>query len=179
MGKSSNTESREGDDLKAKTENLWKTYEAINELVRFADTKATAILAVNGVIAGFYFSNIGTLQAILLQKPTTLAPLLMVAGFLLISSGFSAYCIVPRLKVNKSKCLVLFCDIADFSSADEYEKAIQNEMTDDKVEKYLVDQIWATSKIATTKYSAVTTSIIIFVALLFASIAFMLAASWC
>jgi len=135
-------------------------------------------LAVNGVIAGFYFSNIGTLQTILQQKPIAIVPLLMAAGFILISSGFSAYCITPRLKMNNSKCLIFFCDVADFPSADAYEKAIENEMTDEKIEKHLADQIWANSKIATKKYNAVTISIIIFVALVFTSIAFMLAASW-
>lgn len=164
--------------MKTKIESLWKTYEAINELIRFADTKATAILAVNGVIAGFFFSNIGTLQTILLQKPAALTPLLMVSGFLLISSGFSAYCIIPRLKMNKSKCLIFFCDIANFPSAEAYQKAIGDEMDDKRIEQHLADQIWANSKIATRKYNAVTVSILIFVALVFASIVFMLTASW-
>ena len=156
---------------------MWKTYEAIQELIRFADTKATAVLAINGVIAGFYFSNIGTLQAVLLQKPASLALLLMVSGFLLISSGFSAYCIIPRLVNSESKCLILFCDIAKFRSYTDYEKAVQEELGEDEFEKELAHQVWANSKIATRKYEAVTVSIIILVALLFASLAFMLVAS--
>lgn len=172
------SEPRKGKNVKAKIESMWKTYEAINELIRFADTKATAILAVNGVIAGFFFSNIGALQTILQQKPAALAPLLMVSGFLLISSGFCAYCIIPRLKMSKSKCLILFCDIADFPSAEDYQKGIGNEMDDEKIEKHLADQIWVNSKIATRKYDAVTVAIILFVALLFASIAFMLTTYW-
>lgn len=103
----------------------------------------------------------------------------MAMGFILISSGFSAYCIVPRLKMNNSKCLIFFCDVANFESAEAYEKAIENEMIDEKVEKHLADQIWANSKIATKKYNAVTASIILFVALIFAGVALMLVASWC
>lgn len=80
--------------------------------------------------------------------------------------------------MNNSKCLIFFCDVANFESAEAYEKAIENEMLDEKVGKHLADQIWANSKIATKKYNAVTVSIIIFVALVFASVAFMLVASW-
>jgi hypothetical protein len=164
--------------LKPKTENLWKTYEAINEFIRFADTKATTILAVNGVIAGFYFSNIGAIQTILQQRPIALVPLLTSTGFILISSGFSAYCIIPRLRMNKSNCLIFFCDIANYKTADAYKEAIENEMSDKEIEKHLTDQIWANSKIANRKYYAVTISIIIFVALVVSSILFMLVASW-
>jgi hypothetical protein len=164
--------------MKGKADNLWKTYVAINELIRFADTKATTILAVNGVIAGFYFSNISSIQQILQQKRVALVPLLTAAGFILISSGFSACCIVPRLKMNKSRCLILFCDIAKFESAEAYEKAVEEEMTDGKVEKDLSDQIWANSRIAAKKYDAVTVSVIVFVAVVLASMAFILMASW-
>jgi hypothetical protein len=102
----------------------------------------------------------------------------MSTGFILISSGFSAYCIVPRLKMSKSNCLIFFCDIADYSTADAYKKAIENEMSDEEIEKHLVDQIWANSKIATKKYYAVTVSIIVFVALVISSVLFMLVASF-
>lgn len=163
--------------MKTRTENLWKTYDAINEFIRFADTKATTILAVNGVIAGLYFSNIGAIQTILQQRPIALVPLLISTGFILISSGFSAYCIIPRLKMNKSNCLIFFCDIANYKTADAYKEASENEMSDKEIEKHLTDQIWANSKIAHKKYYAVTISIIIFVALIVSSILFMLVAS--
>lgn len=163
---------------KLRTENLWKTYEAINELIRFADTKATAIMAIDGVIAGFFFSNIGTIQTILKVKAIALIPLLMAAGFILLSLGFSAYCVIPRLKMNKSKCLIFFGDISEYRSAEAYRKAIENEMSGDKIEGHLIDQIWANSKIAKRKYTAITTSVIIFVALIIASLAFMFLASW-
>lgn len=162
---------------KLRTEDLWKTYEAINELIRFADTKATAIMAIDGVIAGFFFSNIGTIQTILKVKPIALIPLLMAAGFILLSLGFSAYCVIPRLKMNKSKCLIFFGDISEYQSAEAYRKAIENEMSGDKIEGHLIDQIWTNSKIAERKYAAITTSVIIFVALIIASLAFMFLAS--
>lgn len=80
--------------------------------------------------------------------------------------------------MSKSNCLIFFCDIADYSTADAYKKAIENEMSDEEIEKHLVDQIWANSKIATKKYYAVTVSIIVFVALVISSVLFMLVASF-
>jgi hypothetical protein len=80
--------------------------------------------------------------------------------------------------MNKSNCLVFFCDIANYASAKDYEKAIENEMSNSKIDKQLTDQIWVNSKIATKKYYLVTVSIIIFVALVVSSVLFILVASW-
>jgi len=162
-----------------KTENLWKTYEAINQFIRFADTKATAILAVNGVIAGFYFSNTGTVQTILEQKPLAFIPLAVAMTSIVISVVFCAYCIIPRLKMNKSNCLIFFFDIAkNYPTARDYEKAIKEEISDEKIEKYLADQIWVNSKIAVKKYLAVDLSTILFVVTVIASIVFVFMAFW-
>jgi hypothetical protein len=165
--------------MNTKTENLWKTLETINELIRFSDTKATAILAMNGVVAGFYFSNTSTIQTAIKQQPIAFMPLIVAVGLILVSSVFSAYCIIPRLKMNKSNCLIFFCDIANtYESANAYAAAIKDEMTDGKIETHITDQIWATSKIAVKKYSATGYSIVFFVLAVFASIAFMLFALW-
>lgn len=165
--------------IMTKTENLWKTYEAINGLIRFADTKATAILAVSGVIAGFYFSNIGAVQTVLEQKPIAFIPLATAMTFIIISVVSSAYCIIPRLKMNKSNCLIFFCDIAkNYLTASDYEKAFKEEMSDERIEKDLADQIWANSKIAVKKYDAVNFSIVFFVVTVIASIIFVFMAFW-
>ena len=97
---------------------------------------------------------------------------------MLVSSIVAAYCIVPRLKMNKSKCLIFFCDIANYPTAEAYGKAVESEMTEEKIETQLIDQIWANSKIAVKKYYAVTVSIIMFVALLISSILFIIFSSW-
>lgn len=90
--------------LTTKTENLWKTYETINELIKFADTKATAILAVSGVIAGFYFSNVSSIQTVLERSPIAIIPLTTAMGFILISAVFAMHCMIPRLGTKKN-CL--------------------------------------------------------------------------
>jgi hypothetical protein len=160
-----------------KTENLWKTYEAINGLIRFADTKATAILAINGVLAGFYFSNISSIQTILEQSSIAFIPLVAAMGFVLISAGFAAYCMIPRLG-TKNDCLIFFCDIIrTYKNATDYEKAIK-EATSDRIETDLARQIWTNSDIASKKYCSVWYSVFFFVAALFASIAFAVVVLW-
>jgi hypothetical protein len=158
--------------LNSETENLWKTYDAIQELIRFADTKATAILAISGVIAGFYFSNIAAIQNIIQQKSISIIPLAIATILLLFTSALSAYCIAPRLKMNKNHCLIFFCDIANYKSANEYEKALSDKMKDEQIKKQLTDQVWANSKIATKKYRVVNTTVLLFVASIVSSILF-------
>jgi len=160
-----------------KTENLWKTYEAINGLIRFADAKATAILALNGVIAGFYFSNIGSIQTVLEQRSIAVIPLVVALGFVLISAGLAAHCLIPRLGTKKD-CLIFFCDITrTYKNATDYEKAIKK-ATSDRIETDLAHQIWINSGIASKKYGSVWYSIFFFVATLFASIAFAVVVIW-
>ena len=161
-----------------KIENLQHTYDSIQELIRFADTKATAILATNGVIAGFFFANIATVQTLLHDKPIFIPFLIPPIIFLLASSIVAAYCVAPRLKQNKSKCLIFFCDIANYSSADDYSKALAGQMTEEKLEAQLIDQVWANSRVAVKKYNAVTTSTISFVLLLISSLLFIIAVVW-
>jgi hypothetical protein len=158
-------------------EHLRKTYETINEFIRFADTKAVAIMATDGVIAGLFFSNISTLQPLLSQNYLSFALFIASVVFMLLSAGAAAYCIFPRLKRNNNECLIFFGDIAKFKTAENYSKAVTKELTDEKIESQLIDQIWANSKIATSKYCAVKVSISCFVALLFSSCLFILAVS--
>jgi len=157
--------------LTTKSENLWKTYQAISELIRLADTKAIAILAVNGVIAGLYSSNISSIQTILERSPIAVLPLVIAMGFVLISAGFAMFCVIPRLGTKKNS-LIFFGDITDnYKSATEYEKDVKK-ATGDKIKTDLAHQIWINSDIASKKYCYVWYSIFFFVAALFASIAF-------
>lgn len=156
-----------------KHENLWNTYNALNEWIRFSDTKATALLAINGVITGFYFSNIAQLKSILSDKPITCFPLLMIVVFIFLSSLFSMFCIIPRLKINKKDSLIFFYDIAKkYSNVEEYQKAVEESLIGGNFKKELSSQIWANSKVSTKKYDWVTFSICFFVATIFFSLVF-------
>lgn len=154
-------------------ENLWNTYNTLNEWVRFSDTKATALLAINGVITGFYFSNITELKSILTEKPIVCFPLLMVVIFIFLSTLFSMFCIVPRLKISRKDSLIFFSDIAkNYSNAEDYGKAIEKSLTGGNFNKEISPQIWANSKVATKKYNWVTYSVCFFVVTVFFSLFF-------
>lgn len=163
--------------MTTKAENLWNTHKAISELIRFADTKAIAILAVNGVVAGFYSSNISLVQTVLEQHSIACIPLVSAMVFILLSTISAAYCVIPRLGTKKGS-LTFFRDIAgNYKSATDYENAIQK-ATSGRFRTDLAHQIWAISKVASTKYCAVSFSISFFAATLFAGIAFAVAVLW-
>ena len=55
------------------TEFLWKTYDTINDWIRFSDTKAVAIVATYGIAIGFISSNLTELKQILNKSPAILS----------------------------------------------------------------------------------------------------------
>lgn len=159
--------------MKKQIEQLWKVYDTTNEWIRFSDTKATAILAMNGIIAGFYFSNMTKLQNMLAIRHILIIPLVVGVCTILFSTICSALCMVPRLKIVKDDSLIFFSDIAKgYSTVDSYEKAIKKTLTDDGVKTEITHQIWANSKVAHEKYNWITYSVYFFAATVFASLAF-------
>lgn len=159
-------------------ENLWKIYETINEWIRFSDTKATAILAINGVITGFYFSNIAELRSIIAQQLIAFIALDLVVSTIVISTLCSTFCIVPRLKIGKKSSLIFFFDIAkNFSTVGDYAEAVNQTLKNDtEIKTQIVNQIWANSKVAFEKYGWVKRSAYFFVGTVFANIAFVISA---
>lgn len=155
------TISQRGNEV-ADTDNLWKIYDNISELIRFSDAKATAILATNGVIAGFYFSSISTLKDILADRSITFIPLSIAVVFVFISACWSAHCLFPRLKAEKECDVVFFCDIVKkHKSSTDYEKALRESFLNHNatLNSQLSCQIWQVSKVAQCKYDAVKVSI--------------------
>ena len=157
--------------MNTRLDSYWKIYQAKQELIRFADTKATAILAVDGVIAGLYFSNIDTIKTVLQHDFTASIPLVATMGFILISIIASALCIIPRLK-STSNCPIYFCDIAtNYKNADEYQNAMKKKKPKD-MQQALLSQIYIISKIAKKKHSLVQWVVIFFVKAIIASTIF-------
>lgn len=79
------------------TANMWETYRIVNELVRFSDAKAIAILAANGVILSIVFSK--TVDNTSFVAGNLLVLLILALGFIsgFISIYFCAQCLAPRL----------------------------------------------------------------------------------
>lgn len=158
-----------------KTENLWNTYETINDLIRFADTKATAILAIDGLMAGFYFSNVALIRSILNNNPIVLVPVVVAMISVAISAGFSAFCLMPRLKVKEDNCPLFFRDISNhYSTVTDYRNAFIREAGCEKIDEHLISQIWANSRIASEKYNMTRFSILFFLIAIVSSILFII-----
>ena len=94
--------------MSVKIEALWKTYNSINEWIRFSDTKAGAILAANGVIASIVLSKLTKSNVFLDGHPIFLFPLIIGIILTCISIISCLICITPTLKIgNKSNSVRL------------------------------------------------------------------------
>ncbi|MBP1945205.1 Pycsar system effector family protein [Methanobacterium petrolearium] len=148
-------------------ENIWKTFNSINDWVKFSDTKATVVLATNGVILSIIFANVSKFLSLLILYPTLiliLASSLLIGVFLsLISIFYSIRCLIPRtnLKIVDKKNLLYYGDICKFDSPKKYSESANNLfMNEPKLKEQLFSQIFANSKIATIKYKRVKLAII-------------------
>ena len=144
--------------MKTTIETLWKSYSIINEWIRFSDTKAGAILAINGVIASIVLSKLANGNNFL--DVHQIFPVLLILGTIttFISTIFSIYCLSPTLKVGDiNNSLIFFANIAErFGSHYDYEKIAQDVLADEKqAATQIAQQVWANSKVAWKKYKAV------------------------
>lgn len=139
------------------TTTMWDTYRVINDWIKFSDTKATALLASNGVILSIIFSKvIDNLEFI---KYSYLILLSLIFGFLcgLISIYFCIRCLSPMLNIGENDSLIFFGSISKkFDTHREYEKNIMNLFSDDaQFKSQIIQQVWTNAKIASKKYDLV------------------------
>lgn len=139
-------------------ETLWKTYNVINEWIRFSDTKAGAILAANGVIASIVLSKLPGYKVFLNDHLMLLILLILGIITTFISIISSIICLNPTLKIgSKTNSVIFFANIAEnFETYNEYEKNALDVLTDEKhAAAQIAQQVWANSKVALKKYKAV------------------------
>jgi len=144
--------------MNTKIETLWKTYNVINEWIRFSDTKAGAILAANGVIASIVLSKLAESKVFLDNNTIFFYPLIIGIILTCISIVSAIICITPTLKIGtKSNSVIFFANIAEnFETYNEYEKKALDVLIDEKhAAAQIAQQVWANSKVALKKYKAV------------------------
>jgi hypothetical protein len=141
-------------------------------LTRLADTKATAILAVDGIMSGFYFSNATTLRNLLAGKPIEYIPLALSVFFIISSASFSARCLLPRVVQISGSDVVSFTEIAKKRDANAYLICVKETMkNNDGFSAQLCQLIWSISKVAQKKLEIVGWAVTFFVLALLATIA--------
>lgn len=151
--------------MDGKLDAMWKTYDTINEQIKFADTKATALLALNGIVLTFIFSLFN--KDSLLPKEHLISIILLlglIAG--LISILFCAQCINPTLSMSHPQSLFFFGNICKkFKYPHDYERIIRNELDKNLQLTQITNQVWIISKIACKKYAAVINAAYFFAAM--------------
>ncbi|MBO1514348.1 Pycsar system effector family protein [Metabacillus bambusae] len=97
--------------------NTQNTY--LNNSIRFADTKAGALVAVNGLIAKFAFDFFST-------ETTTYIKLLYVLGLAFLIQGIilSVYVVFPK-KLNRKKKGIIYWENINEMELDEYVETIE------------------------------------------------------
>jgi hypothetical protein len=145
-----------GEPESVNNEDPWKIYSLTNEMIRFADTKAGAIFAANGLVCGLVIQG---WSASTLKLPS--APgaarlfLLMGAMAVLISIVACFWCLIPRTAPENPDSPLFFGSIATKESAQVYKQQIKERLASPSgVRDALAEQIWEVSRIATEKYLA-------------------------
>jgi hypothetical protein len=135
-------------------DDLWEIYNAINEWVRFADTKAGAVLAAQGIIVAVALPPLLENRVSIVGDCLLCTLLVLSALATLLSVALSLKCVTPRLKVGEAKSLIFFGHIAQaFNDPDAYHATFERYRNDEKgLAGHIAHQVWANSKVAWTKY---------------------------
>lgn len=135
----------------------WSTLDDINHTIRFADTKASVLLAAAGVIGGTLLSRPEAPQGGFATVVGAVWGAALVAVAL--SAVFCLGALLPRLKVVKSSSsLLYFDDIArQFRHRPDDYVAVFARFVDDPnaVRAQVASQIWANSLVARRKFHRV------------------------
>ncbi|MGV8175901.1 MAG: Pycsar system effector family protein [Methanothrix sp.] len=147
---------------------MWRTYDTINDWIKFSDTKAGAISAANIAILAILFSKFIDFKdfIILHQGIAWLLAIGIVCGVL--SIAFSIISLYPRINSSREISLIFFESIViNYSNYSQYKIAIGNNLRDDSdLMDQITEQIWINSKIAHDKYNKVRWSMFFFLIML-------------
>ncbi|WP_432893397.1 Pycsar system effector family protein [Kribbella sp. CA-245084] len=123
---------------------LWQVLQTVNDWIKFADAKAGAVLAGDGVLIAVVAQSSDDVTALLL-------PALVVA---VLSGLLALWAVVPRLGLVYPASPFYFNHVASqCEDAKAYREWILPTLRDPAaLEQTLSDQIWAMSRVARVKY---------------------------
>jgi hypothetical protein len=153
--------------MKDKIEHYWRTYQMINDWIKFSDTKASVILSVFGVLYTIVYSNSDKVYQALKSSNTILLFSSICFILSLCSIFFAFRCLNPKLKKAKPKSVLYFGDIYQLANHEVYltrsDKVFEDEIL---VTTQLSEQIFINSNIAWDKFKSVAISIRFFFAVI-------------
>jgi hypothetical protein len=139
---------------------MWRTYDTVNGLIKFSDTKAGAILAINGAILAIVFSKVIEHREFIIENNVILITLIL--GFIsgIISIFFCIISLYPSLDRGGSS-LIYFGNIAiNYNNYNTYKLDVTNAFRDEMDEMdQITEQVWVNSRIAWNKYVRVSWAI--------------------
>jgi Family of unknown function (DUF5706) len=152
-------------------DNLWKVHDTVNDWIKYADTKAAAILAANGIMAGVASSNLVSVRGFVEKHPIALVALIpgAIAGGL--SVFFCLRCLKPVLSFGQPTSLIFFAHIAQtHDTHHRYAATIRQRFADEQAMiEEVSHQVLANSNVACKKFVAVGWATWCFIATLMAS----------
>lgn len=135
----------------------WKIFSQVNEWIRFADLKATALLAVGGVLGGLLIRSVPS-GCTGCQAPLALYGVAIVA--VVLSTIMSLVALLPRLgRAGEPTSVFYFHHVARRYSRDPraFAEAFMATVDDPAATtREVVAQIWANSQVARRKFRIVT-----------------------
>lgn len=148
----------DGNLANMQNDDAWATYSQVNEWIRFADVKATALLAVSGVLGGLLISSApaGTCTGCQTQRILYA----IATGAVVLSTVMSLVALVPRLgRRDRAASLLYFDHIARRNPHDRKEFILAFlAMVDDPaaLRHEIAAQVWSNSQVARRKFRSVT-----------------------
>lgn len=152
-------------EKKSNLDNCLKVLTGVQEQIRFADTKAGFVFAINTLMFGFVANCVGTLKKGLTASPVPvpawvgMVALVIFGVCSVLAVGMLIYTVMSRFGEKAPKCRIFFGHIASQYGHD-FEKYVTElkRMTEDDWLKEVGTQIVETSHIAFAKHKAVRTA---------------------
>lgn len=137
-----------------KLEYLWKVYNAIDESIKFSNSKAATSLAINGILISLVLSQIINTKCFLDRSPVLTFLFILFFLSTLSSIILCSLCLMPSSSIEKSDSIIYFERIAkDFKSNEDYLNKAKMILSDDEESlKQLTIQIRQLSKVASYKF---------------------------
>lgn len=147
---------------KSSLDNCLKVLSGVQDQIRFADTKAAFVFAINTLMFGFAVNSVGTLKRALAANPVPpsgwvgLVALILFGICAVISVGMLIYTVMSRFGEKAPKCHIFFGHIAT-QFGNDFEKYVTElkAMSEEDWLKEVGTQIVETSHIALTKHKTV------------------------
>ncbi|MBN9519464.1 hypothetical protein J0H58_13230 [bacterium] len=152
-------------ERKSSLDNCLKVLAGVQEQIRFADTKAAFVFAINTLMFGFVVSSVGALKKALAASPAPapawvgLVALIAFALCSVVAVGMLIYAVMSRFGEKAPKCRIFFGHVATQYGHD-FERYVTElkGMSEDDWLRDVGTQIVETSHIALTKHRTVRAS---------------------